>query len=358
MKNNIIEQKFLEATKNILEKNLKFLEKPYSENKVVLVYDSDSKLSNFLAKWYIENLKNYNHPLTPSLIRKGEIEIINFDEIKKENLKEKLINLKKNSTVILVQSTNFRIENFRIRMTLHKSWIWCLEHNHLWYISDKQVENYADAIEYKTPYYEKLSKKLKQISDNANTLKIISKNWNELIFEWWFEDMKQNTGNYEGKNRGWSFPIWENFTEIKNFAKANWKISIRAFPDTKMITHFLKEPFTLEIKESLVVSWSENTPKNFVEILEKIKQNEDGEIYLRELGFGLNNWISWEKNLNDVNAFERIAGFHMSLWKKHWIYRKKFHRKIIQRYHIDVFSDTHKIFFDDKLIFEKERFVI
>gem|GEM_PF-5824361 len=56
-----------------------------------------------------------------------------------------------------------------------------------------------------------------------------------------------------------------------------------------MITHFLKEPFTLEIKESLVVSWSENTPKNFVEILEKIKQNEDGEIYLRELGFGLNN---------------------------------------------------------------------
>gem|GEM_PF-1925078 len=50
MKNNIIEQKFLEATKNILEKNLKFLEKPYSENKVVLVYDSDSKLSNFLAK--------------------------------------------------------------------------------------------------------------------------------------------------------------------------------------------------------------------------------------------------------------------------------------------------------------------
>jgi hypothetical protein len=36
------------ATKNILEKNLKILEKPYSENKVILVYDTESKLSNLL----------------------------------------------------------------------------------------------------------------------------------------------------------------------------------------------------------------------------------------------------------------------------------------------------------------------
>ena len=337
---------FLEATKNILEKNLKILEQPYSENKVVLVYDNYSKLSKILAEWYMENLKNHKNS-----------EIINFSEIEKENLKEKLVNLKKNSTVILVQSTNFRIENFRIRMTLHKAWIGCLEHNHLWYMLEDEKENYANAIKYKTPYYEELSKKLKKISDEADSLKIVSKDWNELIFEWGFEDMKQNTGNYEWKNRGWSFPIWENFTEIIDFKKVNWKIAIRAYPDAKMITHFLEEPFILEIKESLVISWSKNTPKNFVEILEKIKQNEDSEIFLRELGFGLNTWITWKKRLTDVNAFERIAGFHISLWKKHWIYRKKFSRKITQRFHIDVFVDIDKIFFDDKLIFEKEKYL-
>jgi hypothetical protein len=52
-----------------------------------------------------------------------------------------------------------------------------------------------------------------------------------------------------------------------------------------MLVHFLEKPFILEIKESLVVAWSDNTPQEFVEILEMIKKNEDDEIYLRELGF-------------------------------------------------------------------------
>jgi len=343
-----MKNKFLQATKHILEDNLEILKEPYSKNKVVLVYDKDSKLASILAEAYIQNLESY---------KDLDIELIDFNKIKKSDLREKLISLSKNSTVILVQSTNFRLEDFRIRMTLHKAWVWCLEHNHLAYIKDNEIENYADVIEYKTPYFKKLSAKLKEISDNAKSLTIISKSWDKLIFEGGFEDMKQNTGDYTWKNRWGTFPIWENFTEIKDFKKANWKISIRAYPDTKMLVHHTK-PFTLEIKESLVVWWSENTPKEFVEILEMIKKNEDWEIYLRELGFWLNNWISWEKKLADVNAFERIAGFHMSLWKKHWIYRKKFPRKVTQRYHIDIFSDTDKIFFDDKLIFENEKYVI
>lgn len=353
-----MQNKLLQATKHILEDNLEILKEPYNKNKVVLVYDNDSKLASILAEAYIENLNK----IKKSFSFRGEdldrvVEIINFNKIKKDDLKEKLISLKENSTVILVQSTNFRLEDFRIRLTLHKAWVWCLEHNHLAYIKDDEIKNYVDVIEYKTPYFKELSAKLKEISDNANTLTIISKNGEKLVFEWWFEDMKQNTWDYTWKNRWWTFPIWENFTEIKDFKKANWQISIRAFPDTQMLVHYC-EPFILDIKESLVVSWSSNTPKEFVEILEMIRQNENGEIYLRELGFWLNNWISWEKKLSDVNAFERIAWFHMSLWKKHWIYRKKFPRKVTQRYHIDIFSDTDKIYFDDKLIFENEKYII
>jgi hypothetical protein len=188
-------------------------------------------------------------------------------------------------------------------------------------------------------------------------MKIVCKNWDILNLEWWFEDMKQNTWDYTWKNRWWSFPIWENFTEIKDFSKMSGSLSIRAYPTMKMEVVFPKV-FSLEIKESLIVWYSENTPKEFVEILEMIKNSEDSEIYARELWFGLNNWITWEKTLNDVNAFERVAWFHVSLWKKHWIYRKKFHRKITQRYHIDIFPDIDYIEFDGKKIFEKEKYII
>jgi hypothetical protein len=50
-----------------------------------------------------------------------------------------------------------------------------------------------------------------------------------------------------------------------------------------MNIHILDNPFVLKIKESKVISWSKNTPEEFIEILEKIKQSEDEEIYLREL---------------------------------------------------------------------------
>ena len=79
-----MQEKLDKATKNILEKNLKILEKPFCENKVVLVYDEDSKLSKILWESYAKNLLNLNK----------NAEIINFWKISKENLKEKLINLK------------------------------------------------------------------------------------------------------------------------------------------------------------------------------------------------------------------------------------------------------------------------
>jgi hypothetical protein len=79
---------------------------------------------------------------------------------------------------------------------------------------------------------------------------------------------------------------------------------------------------------------------------------------MRELGFWLNSDISNKTPLNDVNAFERKAGFHISMWKKHGIYRKKLHRKVNQRFHIDVFPDVKEIYFDEILVFSEGKFVI
>jgi aminopeptidase len=343
-----MKENFLEATRNILEKNLNILDEPFVQNKLVLVYDKNSKLSVLLSESYISNLENYKNL---------DIELIDFDEVDKEELKNKLLSLKENSTVILVQSTNFRLDNFRIRLNLHNSWIGCLEHNHLSYIKDVEIKNYADSILYKTPYYISLSEKLKNISDNASVIKVVCKDWNTLNLEGGFEDMKQNTWDYTGKSRWWTFPIWENFTEIKDFSKSNWKVSVKVFPNKDFEVVF-PEIFSLEIKESKIISYCEKTPKEFIEILDNIKNSEDNEIMCRELWFWLNPWITFENPLNDINSFERMAWFHISLWKKHGVYRKKLHRKIIQRYHIDIFLDVDYIEFDWDKVFEGWKYLI
>jgi hypothetical protein len=284
-------------------------------------------------------------------------EIIIFWNIKNDILKEKIMWLKADSTVVLVQSTNFRLDDFRLRLNLKNQWVWCIEHNHLWYIRDDEIETYANCLEYRTPFYIKLSNKLKEKFDKANILEVVSKNWDKLICEWGFEDMKQNTWDFGERIRGWSFPIWENFTETKDFEKVNWKLSIRAYPN--MAFEVIKwDIFSVEIKESKIIWYSENTPSGFIELVEKIKSSEDWECFVRELWFGLNPWITWENTLNDVNACERIMWFHMSMWKKHQIYRKKFHRKIIQRFHIDIFSDVDYILLDWEKILENEKFII
>jgi len=105
----IIEKKLLKATKDILEKNMTINIKPYSDNEVLLIYDLESPLSILVSNAYIENLKNIKS------------EIIDINTVNKEELIKRLWNLKEYSTVILVQSTNFRLDNFRIRLQLHNN---------------------------------------------------------------------------------------------------------------------------------------------------------------------------------------------------------------------------------------------
>lgn len=335
----------LEATKDILEKNLSIYDEKVKDKKIILVYDLESPLSKLVANWYIENLKNNKNA-----------EIINFLEIEKEDLKQKLLSLEELSMVIFVSSTNFRLDDFRLRLNLKNSNVWCIEFNHLKYIKDDEIKTYLKAISYNWDFYEKLSNNLKNIFDNWEKFEVISSEWNIFEVTWGFEDMKQNTGNFAIENRYWSYPIWENFNEAKTFSKVNWELLIKAYPYFDMQVYFPPEPFKLIIKESLVIK-TINAPEKFLEVLEKIKSAE-WEIMVRELWFWLNPNIDFENILSDVNPFERLEWFHVSLWKKHNIYRKKLHKDVVQRYHIDIFPDVKMMRVDGKVIFEGGRFVV
>lgn len=333
------------ATKDILEKNLKIYDLSLKDKKIVLVYDLESELTKIVANWYIENLKNNKNAI-----------IINIDEIDKEDLKNLLFWLEENSMVIMVQSRNFRLDEFRIRLNLKNSNIWCIEHNHLIYIKESEYETYLKAISYKWDFYERLSNNLKNRFEKWDKLEVFWPNGARLEITWGFEDMKQNTWNFEIENRYWTYPVWENFTESKDFSKMNWEFYVRLFPWFDFQINFC-DPVKITVKESIINEIWDNAPQEFLNVINKIKESE-WEVMIRELGFWLNSSITFNSIISDINAFERLEGFHMSLWKKHNIYRKKLHKDIVQRYHIDIFPYVEEIRLDDEVIFNWGRFVV
>ncbi len=337
----LLENIALEATKEILDKNLSLNHPDIVWKKIVLIYDTDSELAQLISGGYIKNLQKYSN-----------VEIILFQEEKGSELKDKLLWLEANSTVILVQSTNFRLESFRIRISLQQKNVGGIEHNHLSYIKSSQTKTYLEAISYQSDYFEKVSNFLKNKFDTGNTLKVVASNGSTFEISWGFEDMKQNTGNFALDNRYGTYPIWENFTEAKDFANVNGKLYVKAFPWEDLQVVFAEKPFKITIKNSIISYKKEDIPKEFLPTLKKIEEAE-WEIMMRELGFWLNKAITFENTLSDVNAFERLSWFHLSLGKKHGVYRKKMSKDIVQRYHIDIFPDVEKIFVDDRLVFEK-----
>ena len=143
------------------------------------------------------------------------------------------------------------------------------------------------------------------------------------------------------------------FTEAKDFSSVNGELMIAAYPGTdwKMVPC---EPFKVKITNSLLTCDDPKCPKPFrEEVLDVIAASEDNEVMVREAGFGLNPAISLTKPLSDVSAFERMAGFHMSIGKKHPIYRNKLPKTVTQRYHMDIFADLDQIVIDDEVVYKE-----
>lgn len=70
-----------------------------------------------------------------------------------ESIKNELLLLPAGSIVILIQSSNFRLSTFRIRLELFHRGVHVVEHNHLSYIPESEFETFIRSHEYRTPYY-------------------------------------------------------------------------------------------------------------------------------------------------------------------------------------------------------------
>ena len=314
-----------------------------AKEKAVVVYDTGCTLSNILTE-------GYKHCLPHA-------KFIDFNEQTPEYIMETLGTLEVSDLAVLVQSTNFRLDAFRIRVELFKRKIKVIEHPHLSRISDKNAAYYIDAMEYDSGYYRGVGNALKAKIDKASSGTLDS-GGELLVYSTAFESAKLNIGDYSQMvNVGGQFPIGEVFTEAQDLTALNGRLRIFSFGDVTYKLNTPETPITLIIEKGQVVDCENSTPA-FDQILSNIRRDEDGVVWVRELGFGMNRAFSKTHTVDDTGSYERMCGIHVSLGAKHGMYAKPGFKRRDGRYHVDVFADTQSFRLDDEVIFQDGAWIV
>ena len=306
------------------------------EEHAVVVYDLGSVLSKVLSEAY-----KYCLP---------DATFFNFEECSHDEILEALASLQESDFVVLIQSTNFRLNAFRIRVELFKRKIKVLEHPHLGRMADEEAPVYIDALAYDAEYYRGVGHALQTKIDAARS-GVLDSGGELLVYDSSFEPAKLNIGDYEQMtNTGGQFPIGEVFTEAKDLRALNGRAKIAIFSDVTYRINKPQIPITLIIQKGQVVGCENSTPE-FDEILSLIREGEDV-VWVRELGFGLNKAFSTNRTVKDTGSYERMCGVHLSLGAKHGMYGKEGFKRGDGKFHIDVFADTHSFTLDDEVIYQ------
>ena len=257
--------------------------------------------------------------------------------------------------VVLVQSTNFRLDGFRIRVELFKLGLKVIEHVHLSRMPGIQGEHYIDALAYDPAYFRGTGRALKERIDRAPHGRVVG-GGETLTFASPFEPAKLNIGDYSDmKNVGGQFPIGEVFTEALDLEAVHGRVQIHVFGDTSYRSNRPDVPVTLVIEAGRVVA-TENATPAFQQVLDNIRADE-GEVWVRELGFGLNRAFTRELRVDDIGTYERMCGIHLSLGAKHGVYPKPGFKRKDARYHIDVFAVTDAVFLGDEQVYAEGRWL-
>lgn len=296
----------------------------------LLVSDSRSPLAALLAEAYACNLPGASH--------------LDFDAAGEAAIHGAFDRLTPGDLVILVQSTSFRLEAFRIRVELFKRGLKVIEHPHLDRMRGEEVAWYVDSLAYDPAYYRGVGRALKARIDAASGA-VIESGGERLIFATPFEDAKLNVGDYRGmRNAGGQFPIGEVFTEARDLEAVSGRMRIFVFADVDFQMNRPQRPATLIIERGRVVGTEDSTPE-LERVLENIRADE-GEIWVREVGFGMNRAFDPGRMVRDIGTVERMCGIHVSLGGKHAMYKKAGFGRSIARHHVDVFAVMEDVLID------------
>lgn len=308
----------------------------------LVVYDTQCDLARALAAAYRRCLPAAG--------------FIDFDAVTPEVVHAAFALLKPDDLVVLIQSTNFRLEAFRIRVELFKRSLKVIEHLHLNRMPDTQPLNYIESLAYDQTYYRGVGKALKARIDRAQS-GMLDSGGEKLVFASPFESAKLNVGDYSDmKNVGGQFPIGEVFTEAQDLEAVNGRVRIFVFGDTSFRVNRPEQPITLVINKGRVTDVIDSTPE-FDLVLANIRA-EEGEVWLRELGFGMNRAFTRERLVDDIGTYERMCGIHLSLGAKHGIYSKPIIKRKDAKFHVDVFAVTESVLLDDGIVYHDGKWLV
>jgi hypothetical protein len=310
-------------------------------SEALIVFDPDSPLSLALTEAYRQALP--------------KAEVMNFHETSADAIRTKIDTLSPGQLVILIQSTNFRLNEFRFRLELFNRNLAVIEHPHLGRMIGDEEQTYVDALAYDPAYYRVVGPALKKRIDTASRVVVYGEG-TELVYESPFESGKINIGDYSTlKNTGGQFPIGEVFTEPVDLTNVNGTANLHAFGDKQFRVISPKEPIRVRIEQGKIVEVFNPTPA-FQEVIDQIKEEE--ELWVRELGFGMNRALTRERRLIDVGSYERMCGIHVSLGEKHPIYKKPGFSRRGGHFHVDVFVDAQKVTIDGETVFENGSYTV
>lgn len=276
---------------------------------------------------------------------------IDFYAVTPEEVMAEFATLQPSDLVVLIQSTSFRLNAFRLRVELFSQSLKVIEHPHLSRMQGEEEMSYIESLAYNPAYYRGVGSALKARIDCASR-GVVDSDGELLIFDSPFEDAKLNVGDYSGmKNVGGQYPIGEVFTEAKDLEAVSGKVRIYAFGDTSFSVNKVEKPITLVVNKGRVTDVIDST-EEFDLVLANIRADE-GEVWLRELGFGLNRAFTQTKTVTDIGTYERMCGIHLSLGSKHSVYKKPQFKRGDTWHHVDVFAVTKFVYLDDEKVYEQ-----
>ncbi len=309
--------------------------------KALVVYDTRYGLTDILTAAY--------------RIALPHARFIDFDSVEKTEVISAFDEMNPSDLVVLIQSSNFLLDAFRIRLHLFQKKLKVIEHLHLSRNTEDVWDVYVDALAYDPTWYRGIGPRLKARLETVEEIRIETGS-STLIVCGGVEIPKLNIGDYTGmENIGGTFPIGEVFTEGKDFSQMNGSFLVYAYAGTDFSIN-MHAPFRVDVEHGVVVGWEKGTPQSFVDIVELIKQYERP--IIREIGFGLNRAITRERYLQDITAFERIYGMHLSLGEKHSVYKKPGTPTHKTKFHVDLFPVIDRVTTDGKVLFENGKYVV
>lgn len=326
---------FAETARSNVESIVRIALTHPTDRPALLVFDRESPLAEILEAAYASALPGAR--------------AIEFSPAASEEVLRAADELPAGSLVVLVESSRFPLAAHRFRVELFERGLKVIEHPHLGRIRNGEIETYVDSLAYDGAYYRTLGPALKLRLDRAANVTLAG-NGAELAYDGRLEEAKLNVGDYSGQtNVGGQFPIGEVFTEARNLETVSGTVELFAFGASDFSVNAPAKPIRLTVAAGRIVA-AESAPADFEAILAEIRAAE-GEVWLRELGFGLNRAFTRERRVSDVGSYERMCGIHLSLGAKHAIYAKPGFSKRRVKYHVDVFAAVDRAEIDGETVY-------